>query len=578
MVKKGKQGKAPKAAKKAAKKPAPAKPKKKAAPKKAAPKKAAPKKAAPTKTAPKQKAPEKKAPEKKAPEKKAAPPQKAAPPRKAPPSPSTLAAIGERIGPGPAAGGFLTLFTPELDQLAPAIDAWDFLLPARRDTWRVIGRNAHGALLVADEREARVRVLDPTMCWAFEHPRLDTGRLDVYLRDHRLPFFLDDSIYTDVKPILKPGEVLGIQRSRPMMGPMEPQNFEREDLVEHHRRVAAECRAAFVRGPTQEPVSAIATEALRAALSAQKGLPRGGPGGGPVELILSQLELVSKLHDPTDDEPRQIWARRPPLVEARAEMQYFLASGLVKSDEPRVFPIARRTFLAAAADGDTHAAHAAAQMMMWGVGGDADLKRAEAALTVAALSGSDEPRLDQVRLLLRDPAGHAQAVRSLEEIAAHRDAHGKLTPAAAEAMYVLGLAYHNGWAVAVDLARSRELHQHAAEAGVAAAQFELAIYLDKGMGGPADPALSRDWERRAAEAGFARSCLNMGVWHATGNGVPKDMDASVRWYEAAARGGNVVAAERQALMFSSGSGVAKDEERAQRWGTFAKILKEVLAP
>src|ERR1043165_5863336 len=73
--------------------------------------------------------------------------------------------IHREIGSGWFMNRFLYLFGESLDELLPCLDAWPFLIKPGRERM-ILGRNAYGALLVAEEPTNKgytcpVYMLDP---------------------------------------------------------------------------------------------------------------------------------------------------------------------------------------------------------------------------------------------------------------------------------------------------------------------------------------------------------------------------------------------------------------------------------
>ena len=94
------------------------------------------------------------------------------------------------------------------------------------------------------------------------------------------------------------------------------------------------------------------------------------------------------------------------------------------------------------------------------------------------------------------------------------------------AQFNLGLAYENGFGVAVDVAQAARWYRRAAEQDDRTAQAYLAEMYAKGLGVPRDDIEALRWYRTAAERGHAASQYNVGLFYATGRGVaPSDVQA-----------------------------------------------------
>jgi TPR repeat protein len=70
-------------------------------------------------------------------------------------------------------------------------------------------------------------------------------------------------------------------------------------------------------------------------------------------------------------------------------------------------------------------------------------------------------------------------------------------------MLNLGTLYANGWGVAQDYAKARELYEKAAGQGSTNAMFNLGTLYDYGRGVAQDYAKAREWYQNAADKGDA---------------------------------------------------------------------------
>jgi hypothetical protein len=148
----------------------------------------------------------------------------------------------DEVGAGWYRNGFLYLFGAELPQLNPALDAWAHLLPA--DVERVvIGRNAHGMLLVAEQTteegtDAPIGLLDPAAGTYATFEGLDfASLLSDWLPQNQLPGFLDQLAYDAFRQgggEMPPDQVLARQPD----GNLVPEN-----VLAYHRRLAAQHQA-----------------------------------------------------------------------------------------------------------------------------------------------------------------------------------------------------------------------------------------------------------------------------------------------------------------------------------------------
>ena len=100
--------------------------------------------------------------------------------------------IYAEIGSGWYMNRFLYLFGEGLDTLQPCLEAWSFLLPSGRH-WTVVGKNAYGSLLLAEDLMTQgsvspIHVLDTlnVRCWT--NPNLDFIGLLGYWLPERFGF------------------------------------------------------------------------------------------------------------------------------------------------------------------------------------------------------------------------------------------------------------------------------------------------------------------------------------------------------------------------------------------------------
>ncbi|TGE27640.1 hypothetical protein [Hymenobacter metallicola] len=153
----------------------------------------------------------------------------------------------DEVGAGWYRNGFLYLFGTDLPQLTVCLDAWtDLLEPGVERV--VIGRNAYGALLVAERTteegtDAPIGLLDPWQGTYTKQEGLDfASLLSEGLPENRLPGFLDDAVYSAFSAAgnqLAETEILGIQTPTGRGGSLEPGNFRPEEVLAFHRRIAA---------------------------------------------------------------------------------------------------------------------------------------------------------------------------------------------------------------------------------------------------------------------------------------------------------------------------------------------------
>ena len=161
----------------------------------------------------------------------------------------------------------------------------------------------------------------------------------------------------------------------------------------------------------------------------------------------------------------------------------------------------------------------------------------------------------------------------------------------AEAMYRLGLCYHDGQGVEKDANEAVKWYQNAVKGGNTEAQAYLDsltsvidevkslteaaekgdadamrtvayAYLTGSGVKPSDEEAAK-WFRKAAENGNSRAMLDIGLCYEDGVGVEKDPKEAFRWYRMAADKG--LAYAELNWCYKEGFGVEKDEAEAEKW-------------
>ncbi|RNE94238.1 tetratricopeptide repeat protein [Marichromatium sp. AB32] len=133
------------------------------------------------------------------------------------------------------------------------------------------------------------------------------------------------------------------------------------------------------------------------------------------------------------------------------------------------------------------------------------------------------------------------------------------------AMSNLGVCYHTGQGLPVNLHEAVRWYRRAAEAGVGRAMTNLGLCHERGDGVVADPAEAVRWYRRGAEVGHGRAMVHLGVHYSTGQGVPQSVEEAVRWYLQGARAGDGRAMALLGICYQGGQGVARDIDVALDW-------------
>jgi TPR repeat protein len=111
----------------------------------------------------------------------------------------------------------------------------------------------------------------------------------------------------------------------------------------------------------------------------------------------------------------------------------------------------------------------------------------------------------------------------------------------------------------------------AAEAGVAAAQYDLGNLYATGTGvDPPNAFEAAKWIGKAAAAGHTDAQVEYAVLLFRGHGVPPDQKQGAQLFRAAAEKGAVLAQTRLARCYANGAGVDKDLVQAAKWHLIAK--------
>ncbi len=151
------------------------------------------------------------------------------------------------IGSGHYRNGFFHLLGEDLEPLDALLDTWKFILPDEVPR-TVIGRNAYGVLLVAEDlaeedTAAQLCVLDPIRVGYHRDAnwRVLNG-LVTWLPGH-YPNFMDDRIYSALagnsNVRLEANEILAIKAPMSLGGLFEPDNFQRENIFDYYTTTAA---------------------------------------------------------------------------------------------------------------------------------------------------------------------------------------------------------------------------------------------------------------------------------------------------------------------------------------------------
>lgn len=125
--------------------------------------------------------------------------------------------------------------------------------------------------------------------------------------------------------------------------------------------------------------------------------------------------------------------------------------------------------------------------------------------------------------------------------------------------------YGNGFGIEQNPVQSLSWCRKAAEAGLAAAQYNLGLKIEYGLGVKQDAIQAVFWYRKAADQGYAGAQCNLGLNYECGYGVEQDTVQAAFWYRRAAEQGYVYAQIELGALYEFGVGVARDGEQAAFW-------------
>ena len=155
--------------------------------------------------------------------------------------------IVAEIGSGVYCNGFYHLLGEDLVSLDPLLDTWRFILPDEKPR-NVVGRNAYGVLLVAEDLQAKgmgaqLCVLDPIrVSYHRDENWLMTNGLVTWLPKH-YPNFTDQRIFKAMlgadNSRLAPDEILAIKAPTSLGGEFAPENFQMENIHDYFATTAA---------------------------------------------------------------------------------------------------------------------------------------------------------------------------------------------------------------------------------------------------------------------------------------------------------------------------------------------------
>lgn len=270
-----------------------------------------------------------------------------------------------------------------------------------------------------------------------------------------------------------------------------------------------------------------------------------------------------------------------------------------------------RAFEVLAAEGNAEAKNGMAVILEQGAEGiPADPERGLRLLKEAAAEGSDGARLNLgIRMLMNDARDDdAEAVAMLERIT-HEGLKGvsnwplgraylfgdgveqdmergvrmliaalEVIPDSADAQFLVGRAYQNGWGIEADPAEAFRHFDVSARAGDARAQWQAGMMLLNGDGVTADARLARSYVAASADQGYPDGMISMAVMLALGQGGPVDAPSARVWYQRAAEAGSAHALRGLAGMLLNGEGGPRDVVTGAAYLDLAAKAGDELAP
>jgi hypothetical protein len=153
----------------------------------------------------------------------------------------------QEIGAGIFCNGFLHLLGSDVSELDQLLINWKFLFNDDISR-RVIGRNAHGSLLIIENESefgtvAPIGYLDLINCRYIKNEDLDfMGLIGNWIPNNRLGNLCDSTIYEEFLMVkgneLMNNEILAIKKPLNLDGMLTIENFQTENIFQYHESVA----------------------------------------------------------------------------------------------------------------------------------------------------------------------------------------------------------------------------------------------------------------------------------------------------------------------------------------------------
>ena len=136
----------------------------------------------------------------------------------------------------------------------------------------------------------------------------------------------------------------------------------------------------------------------------------------------------------------------------------------------------------------------------------------------------------------------------------------------AEATFVLGNMYINGFGVPLNVPTAITYYRRAAEAQYTPALYTLALLYMDGSLVARDVPLAHVYISKAAENGDIEAMTTLATWYERGYLGAGKINLALKWYRLAARNGDTNAQTALSLFYSRGMyGLPKDYKEAARW-------------
>lgn len=170
--------------------------------------------------------------------------------------------------------------------------------------------------------------------------------------------------------------------------------------------------------------------------------------------------------------------------------------------------------------------------------------------SVARLGGQvmTQPQFAELSRIAR--IGDAKAIQQVNELANSGDKR---------AQALLGLMYHIGEGVSIDVNVATQWYQRAYQHGATDVAYLLGSIYEDGDGVPKDLNTAFRWYRLAADGDDNPLIkFHIAAMYEHGDGTPKDISAAIQWYSLAAKQNLPCAQSSLGNLYENGAGTVKD--------------------